>query len=138
MALVGQSALAQAEPEWTAVSANVNGTQFYAHDHELAAARTLGANPTVWVKQNPSAAQAVAWSEGHALYQINCARQTYQILEVSLYYPDGSNQSHRGEGVTRQVVPQTPLHELVTRVCPAAPGQPLASNIHGGSERSDL
>ena len=74
----------------------------------------------MWVKQTPAAAEGVAWYEGHALYQVNCQQQSYKILQVAVFFRDGTNQSHRGEGIVRRVVPQSALSDLVTRVCPAA------------------
>lgn len=113
-------ASAQAQADWVDVSANASGTKFYALAHELVPANSSTAEATVWVKQTPIPAQGVGWYEGHALYQVNCAEQSYRILKVTLFFPDGTNQSHSGEDVVRRVIPQTPLADLATRVCPAA------------------
>lgn len=114
-----QAALAQAQTDWVGLSANANGARFYALAHELVPVKASDAEPTLWVKQTPTPAQGFSWFEGHALYQVNCQEQSYKILSVTLFYPDGTNQSHSGEDVVRRVVPQTPLAGLAARVCPA-------------------
>lgn len=133
-----QPALAQAQADWVEVSANPGGARFYALAHELVPVKTSAAEPTFWVKQTPTAAQGVGWYEGHALYQVNCQEQSYKILNVIVFFANGTNQSHSGEEAVRRVVPQTPLAEVVTRVCPAAPAQPsgtLTAANFAGSKR---
>ena len=117
-------AQAPAQADWVDVSAAANGTCFYALANELVPAKTATAEPTVWIRQTPTPAQGVAWYEGHALYQVNCQGQSYKILKVTLFYRDGTSQSHSGEEVVRRVTPQTPLADLASRVCPAASQAP--------------
>ena len=136
-ALPLQPALAQAQADWVEVSGNPGGARFYALADELTPAKTSAAEPTFWVKQNPTAAQGLNWYEGHALYQVNCQAQSYKILNVIVFHADGTNEAHSGENVVRQIVPQTPLADVATRVCPAA-GQAtgkLAAASFAGSKQ---
>jgi hypothetical protein len=115
-----QASMAQTQTDWVEVGANETGTQFYALAHELVPPKTSSAEPTFWVKQKPSPGQGLGWYEGHALYRLNCLEKSYKILKVSLFYSDGTNQSHSGEEVVRHIIPQTPLADVAARLCPSA------------------
>lgn len=114
-----QMAAAQEQPNWTAVDSSASGDKFYALASELQPAAISMSEPQVWVKQTPSPTRGLGWHEGHALYKVNCAQQSYSILKVTLFFADGTSQSHEGEGVVRRIVPQTSLATLAGRVCPA-------------------
>ena len=125
-----QPVLAQPQGDWVDLPTSASGARLYAQAHELTAASAVTAQPAVWVKQIPAPSAGLAWREGHALYQIDCRAQTYTIRQVTLFFKDGTSQSHSNEGVVRHVAPQTSLAELVGRVCPAAsttPGKALAA-----------
>jgi hypothetical protein len=75
---------------WVYVVTNNSGTDFYYDSDTI---RRSGNQVTVWEKYDHSRDKTDKTREKKVLYRYDCVKRTTTILQATIYYPNGKNET---------------------------------------------
>lgn len=102
---------------WVHVITNNSGTDFYYDSDTI---RRSGNQVTVWEKYDHSRDKTDKTREKKVLYRYDCVKRTTTILQATIYYPNGKNETSVWDTYKqkeRAVTPDTGGDAMLRAVC---------------------
>lgn len=104
---------------WVYMTTDVNGTDYY---YDADTIQRSGNQVTVWLKWDHSSDKTVKERRKTSRHRFDCAERTGTLLDVIIYYPDGTSKSATWEAYEQEaelIAPDTLGEDRLLTVCAA-------------------
>lgn len=110
------AAPAAAQSEWRYIGESQNGSHWYVLTRDFNAGHSQARSARMWIKTDDRRNPKVPWMESKQLYSVDCVTESYRMVDSTVYYRDGSNESG-GAGSLTYAVPGSIMSEAVAALC---------------------